>query len=65
MAVADVAERSLLRYLSVDLEAFFFARLWNMYNIGIYIPEKNFTLLGMAGVMTAVMHAPLTGIFLP
>ena len=43
---------------------FFFARLWNMYNIGIYIPEKNFTLLGMAGVMTAVMHAPLTGIFL-
>ena len=43
---------------------FFFARLWNMYNIGVYIPEKNFTLLGMAGVMTAVMHAPLTGIFL-
>jgi len=35
-----------------------------MYNIGVYIPEKNFTLLGMAGVMTAVMHAPLTGIFL-
>lgn len=43
---------------------FLFARLWNMYQIGVYVPEKNFTLLGMAGVMTGVMHAPLTGIFL-
>lgn len=43
---------------------FLFARLWNTYQIGIYIPEKNFTLLGMAGVMAGVMHAPLTGIFL-
>ena len=43
---------------------FLFARLWNINQIGTYIPEKNFTLLGMAGVMTGVMHAPLTGIFL-
>ncbi len=43
---------------------FLFARVWNMYQVGIYIPEKNFTLLGMAAVMAAVMHAPLTGIFL-
>ena len=43
---------------------FFFARIWNINQIGVYIPEKNFTLLGMAGVMTGVMHAPLTGIFL-
>ncbi len=43
---------------------FLFSRIWNMYNIGIYIPEKNYTLLGMAGVMAGVMHAPLTGIFL-
>lgn len=43
---------------------FLFARLWNMYQFGVYIPEKNFTLLGMAGVMAGVMHAPLTGIFL-
>ncbi len=43
---------------------FFFSRLWNMYQIGVYVPEKNFTLLGMAGVMTGVMHSPLTGIFL-
>jgi CIC family chloride channel protein len=29
-----------------------------------YLPEKNFALLGMAGLMSGVMHAPLTGIFL-
>nr|MCR4583483.1 chloride channel protein [Prevotella sp.] len=43
---------------------FFFSRLWNIYNIGVYVPEKNFALLGMAGVMSGVMHAPLTGMFL-
>ncbi len=43
---------------------FLFARAWNYYELGIYLPEKNFALLGMAGVMSGVMHAPLTGIFL-
>lgn len=43
---------------------FLFARLWNVYNIGVYVPEKNFVLLGMAAVMAGVMHAPLTGMFL-
>ena len=43
---------------------FLFSRLWNMNQIGVYVPEKNFALLGMAGVMSGVMHAPLTGIFL-
>lgn len=43
---------------------FFFARIWNIYNIGVYMPETNASLLGMAGVMSGVMHAPLTGIFL-
>ena len=43
---------------------FLFSRLWNINEIGVYVPEKNFSLLGMAGVMSAVMHAPLTGIFL-
>ncbi len=43
---------------------FLFSRLWNMEQIGVYVPEKNFSLLGMAGVMSGVMHAPLTGIFL-
>ena len=43
---------------------FLFARVWNINEVGVYVPEKNFALLGMAGVMSGVMHAPLTGIFL-
>lgn len=42
---------------------YFFALLNN--TIGLpYIPPTNFTLVGMAGVMAGVMHAPLTSIFL-
>ena len=43
---------------------FLFSSLWNMYVDGVHVPEKNFALMGMAGVMSGVMHAPLTGIFL-
>lgn len=43
---------------------FLFSRLWNINEIGVYVPEKNFALMGMAGVMSGVMHAPLTGVFL-
>ena len=43
---------------------FLFSRLWNLHEVGVYVPEKNFALMGMAGVMSGVMHAPLTGIFL-
>lgn len=43
---------------------FLFARLWNIYGLGVYLPENNAALLGMAGVMSGVMHAPLTGVFL-
>ena len=43
---------------------FLFARVWNKEEIGVYIPENNFAMLGMAAVMAGVMHAPLTGIFL-
>ena len=44
---------------------FIFSRIWNEYNfLGVYVPEKNYALLGMAGVMAGVMHAPLTSIFL-
>ena len=43
---------------------FLFSRLWNIYEVGMNVPEKHFVLLGMAGVMSGVMHAPLTGIFL-
>jgi CIC family chloride channel protein len=35
-----------------------------LHFMGINIPERNFAFAGMAGVMSAVMHAPLTGIFL-
>ncbi len=31
---------------------------------GINVSESNFALVGMAGLMSGVMHAPLTGIFL-
>jgi len=43
---------------------FLFSHFWNIHNIGIHVHEKNFTMLGMAGVMSGVMHAPLTGVFL-
>ncbi|MGN1228261.1 MAG: chloride channel protein, partial [Prevotella sp.] len=43
---------------------FLFSRLWNIYELGVFLPEKNYALLGMAGVMSGVMHAPLTGVFL-
>ena len=39
---------------------FLFARLWNVYQVGVYVPEQNFALMGMAGLITGVMHAPLT-----
>lgn len=32
--------------------------------IGFHISESNFALVGMAGVLSGVLHAPLTGIFL-
>ncbi len=43
---------------------FLFASVWNHYQLGVYVPAHNFALLGMAGVLTGVMHAPLTGVFL-
>ena len=32
--------------------------------VGLMVPETSFALVGMAGLMSGVMHAPLTGIFL-
>ena len=47
------------------VSGFLFACLWNMLpGNSILVPENNFSLLGMAGLMSGVMHAPLTGIFL-
>jgi CIC family chloride channel protein len=42
---------------------FFVARFINYFD-PLRIPEKNFALAGMAGIMAGVMHAPLTAIFL-
>ncbi|MDD4645128.1 MAG: chloride channel protein [Bacteroidales bacterium] len=42
---------------------FFVARLVNFFD-PFRLPEKNFALAGMAGIMAGVMHAPLTAIFL-
>ncbi len=50
------------------ITGFVFAHFCNGYAlapvISDNIPEKNFALMGMAGLMSGVMHAPLTGIFL-
>lgn len=46
------------------MTGFLFAFCANMCGFDIAISVKNFTLIGMAGVMSAVMHAPLMGIFL-
>ena len=44
---------------------FVFSQVWNMNDVlGVNLPENNYALLGMCGLMSGVMHAPLTGIFL-
>lgn len=42
---------------------FFLSKAVNFFMNG-RLPESNFALAGMAGIMAAVMHAPLTAIFL-
>ena len=43
---------------------FGFSYILNHFGLGPYLPPENFALMGMAGVMAGVMHAPLTGVFL-
>lgn len=43
---------------------FLFAYILNNLDLGIELSQKNFALMGMAGVMAGVMHAPLMAIFL-
>ena len=43
---------------------FVFSNFANSLGFFPDLPEKNFALMGMAGLMSGVMHAPLTGIFL-
>ena len=45
------------------MAGFFFASLIN-HLFGLDLSVKNFALMGMCGVMSGVMHAPLMGIFL-
>jgi CIC family chloride channel protein len=46
------------------IAGFIFAHTSNYFPFTIILSEKNFALMGMAGVMSGVMHAPLTGVFL-
>lgn len=47
------------------IAGFVFSALWNMWlPFGIEAPATNCALYGMAGVMSGVFHAPLTGVFL-
>lgn len=43
---------------------FIFAHTSNYFGFTVDLPEKNFALMGMAGAMSGVMHAPLMGVFL-
>ena len=40
------------------------AKVINNLGLGFYVSETNFTLIGMAGLIAGVLHAPLTAIFL-
>ena len=40
------------------------SKVINNLGIGFHVSEANFTLLGMAGLIAGVLHAPLTSIFL-
>lgn len=47
------------------LTGYVFSGIWNMVRpLGLTLPATNACLYGMAAVMSAVFHAPLTGVFL-
>ena len=46
------------------VSGFVFANLWNNAGILSQVSPQNYALLGMAGVMTGIMHSPLTSVFL-
>jgi CIC family chloride channel protein len=41
-----------------------FSHTLNILGIDLFVSESNFALVGMAGLISGVLHAPLTGIFL-
>ena len=47
------------------IAGYIFCALWNETGLmGLHLSERNYALLGMAGLMSGVFHAPLTGVFL-
>ena len=46
------------------IAGFFVSRTINLIGGGAVVPERNFVLVGMAGLMSGVMQAPMTAIFL-
>ncbi len=46
------------------LVGFSFSYILNHLGYTSHLPQENFALMGMAGMMAGVMHAPLTGVFL-
>ncbi len=46
------------------ITGFLFAQVNNLLDLGRELSVSNFTLVGMCGVMSGVLHAPLTAIFL-
>lgn len=47
-----------------NLTGFLFALLLNRLGLFTFLPGPNFAVMGMAAVMSGVMHAPLMGVFL-
>ena len=47
-----------------NMAGFLFAFAFNHFSDTGHLPEANYAVMGMAGVMSGVMHAPLMGIFL-
>jgi CIC family chloride channel protein len=46
------------------IAGFIFSYTLNQMGVSTYLPQENFALMGMSGLMAGVMHAPLTGMFL-
>lgn len=46
------------------IAGFVFSYTLNQLGYTLHLPQENFALMGMAGLMAGVMHAPLTGMFL-
>lgn len=46
------------------IAGFVFSYILNQIGVSTYLPQENFALMGMSGLMAGVMHAPLTGMFL-